>query len=191
MTRNVKPVDTPNLLAGSQVHWDIFTTFANPKHLETRFLVTCGECGEDRWLTRANMTRPKFSGLCKKCNQSIYNPPPPMQPGKRASYSRVVRNGYIFLSSSGLSEHAQNIARQMGIAKTRPIAEHRLVMALHLNRPLSRYEDVHHINGDRGDNRIENLELKVWRHGRGQKQQDLIEEIDRLKSILNHHNIPY
>ena len=39
------------------------------------------------------------------------------------------------------------------------IREHRMIMALHLGRALTKQEVIHHINGDRHDNRIENLEL--------------------------------
>lgn len=56
----------------------------------------------------------------------------------------------------------------------RQMAEHRLIMARHLGRPLEPDEVVHHLNGDRRDNRLANLELWSTAHPKGQRIPDKV-----------------
>lgn len=83
---------------------------------------------------------------------------------RKDTYGLLNAQGYIIL---------MNVDHPNATPK-RTILEHRLVMATHLGRPLTSNEVVHHVNGIKDDNRIENLELWSSSHPPGQRVVDLV-----------------
>lgn len=145
-----KPTKTSieTLPSGSIIYWDDQTYKAKRRFVRVR----CGGLycdGHTRYVTLTKVQTDGFTGLCRRC--SHYGP----RAGQWKGGRRVTTQGYIDVWLP--SDHPfYCMTDANGYCR-----EHRLVIAEHLGRPLRDDEIVHHINGDKQDNRLENLEVHV------------------------------
>jgi len=91
-----------------------------------------------------------------------------VNPIKAPAGSGSLKDGYIIKTING----KQNIY------------EHRHVMSQKIGRPLFSFENIHHKNGNKADNRIENLEIWISKQPPGQRVVDMISYlVDTAESV--------
>ncbi len=146
----------------------------------------CEHCGKGRWV-RLRLGKPIYN-ICKSCSRKVHT--------LSKGHSITTHQGYLKVKI-----YPDNPCFPMADC-SKYIMVHRLVMARHLGRCLQPWEKVHHKNGDKTDNRIENLELtmlgahsishhkgykdgylKGFNDGKEARKKQLLAEIEKLKAI--------
>jgi len=149
-----------------------------PSHI--KWVCQC-ECGERKSVMSYNLTK----GLSRSCG--CYNREVARDRGRNTKSNIHKHNekrpksdgrtkhplGYIYVYIKPSHESHYDIGKR--------IYEHTLVMSNFLGRKLLPHENVHHKNGQRDDNRLENLELWSSYQPAGQK---VIDKVKWAKEIL-------
>lgn len=138
--------------------------------------IFCKVCDKGFKQKRAN-NADYCSFSCKKLAASRRNQGIPINGPRKHIWGsgHITKTGYRIISKMG---HPNAVVGK----RSGQIQEHVFVMSEYLGRPLRDKETVHHKNGIRDDNRIENLELWDHSHPFGQRVED---KIDFYKKFLD------
>lgn len=148
-------------------------------------LMECPDCKKQHWTDSHIIRKATFTGLCRPCcakkNVILAHRPECRPRGIRNHRFKrgywITKAGYVELILSRIDPRSIFIKRGGG-----KIFEHRMVMSQHLGRRLESWEHVHHRNGIKTDNNIENLELVTA--GLHAAITQLTAEIRRLKAEI-------
>lgn len=144
---------------------------------------TCKHCGRMFEIHRAHAERQgrgKHTGqFCSRaCTYAYWRANPAEHPSlrNRTAFAEATdASGYIWVYVPGRGK----------------VRQHRLVLEQVLGRRLDPWETVHHKNGDRSDNRLENLELWTGKQPSGVRAQDALaarlEDLEERVAAMEAH----
>lgn len=157
--------------------------FCSKKCMKTRITLTCKKCSKDFKKAAFHDNH----GKCKSCYLKDFfkNNPEKLERKRFINRSRWrIKNGIPqeisvrkkkqngYLGSDGYKIiYKENHPNAWTCGR---IHEHVWVMSEYLGRSITNKETIHHKNGVRSDNRIENLELWHKKHPSGQRVEDKI-----------------
>lgn len=157
----------------------------DPDPRKKRFIVSCPNCGSERDVTPSYEAGRK-TPYCEHCARYFIRRGEDAEDiPTREDLKLLASDPQYFLEvRTKLSTQKVKGYTDVYVGYEHPMAtsnghcgEHRLVMAAHLNRWLTSDESVHHRNGRRSDNRIENLELRELYHGRGHEPNQALDAL--------------
>lgn len=148
------------------------------RYARARIIRICDECGEQKEINWADLMlcrerRNTTKDYCFLCSMKIYNTGdgnPSKQPEVREKLKHRKGKSVSFKDGHEYRHLVRKITLSGHVLKwveeeSTHVREHRLVMAQHLNRHHTELQSIHHIDGDKKNNNIDNLiELSTSEH---------------------------
>ncbi len=119
---------------------------------KTGITLACKTCGKEFYRHPSELKKNKTNYCSFTCRKKgNYNP------YRKGEYSPTWRGGICYIKGYKYIKRYDHPFKNSG----NYVAEHRLVMEKYLGRYLTSNEEIHHRNGIKTDNHIENLEIVI------------------------------